>query len=630
MTGDVQRDKTFTQESIAGAKKAVILAAGVGRRLGRWSERYPKALLKVGGVPLLERSLTCLRDHGVSHVVLVVGHQHEQLSGFVRTHFPDLRVDYVVSDLYATTNNSYSLWLARDHLTEDILLLEADLLYVPELISRMQKCPEPNQMAIARYSRGMDGTVVRLDEVGNVSELIEGKKQGGDFDYSDTFKTVNIYRLSGDYLREEFVPALDASIQEGRVNDYYELVFKTSLGKEKWKFHGLDCGDIFWSEIDDWIDWGNTEYSIKTAQERLDTVNGEYGGLWRHGVRDHTYLYNPHFPSEDMWRRMVRDFRDTVKQYPVGQSALAEIAGHALDLDTEKLTIANGASEIIKIICGRLGRRIMVPVPTFDEYIHATPRGDLVIFPLPAPHFHLDVDAFADTAIRERIDIAIVVTPNNPTALAVPREDVLRLADRLSESGILLLVDESFVEFSAEPNASVTESITTFRNLAILKSLSKVYGVGGVRLGYLYTADGALSEAVRRELPIWNVNGVAEQFLRLLPRYHKEFVESCDKVKADRDRLAAGLSRVPGLQVYESQANFVFVRLPLGFSAAAVTQELFERHDILVKNCSRKIDARAGQFLRIASAFAHENEQLVKAMEAILCRTPTGGAGDGQ
>ena len=630
MTDDVERDNAFMKTNIVGAKKAVILAAGVGRRLGPWSGRHPKALLQVGGRPLLERSLLCLRDHGVSHVVLVVGHLREQIQAFVGDRFPDLHVEYVVSDRYATTNNSYSLWLARDQLTEDVLLLEADLLYVPELIDRIQRSPEPNQVAIARYTPGMDGTVVRLDGAGNVSQLIEGREQGDDFDYSDTFKTVNIYRLSRDYLCREFVPALDDAIGAGRVNDYYELVFKTSLGKDPWKFHGLDCSDIFWSEIDDWIDWSNTEYAGKTPQQRLDTINGEYGGLWRHGVRDHTYLYNPHFPPEDMWRRMVRDFRDTVKQYPVGQSALAEIVSHALDLDAANLTIANGASEIIKIICGRLGRRIIVPTPTFDEYVHATPQSDLAKFALSAPDFRLDIGAFASAAIRDNADIAIVVSPNNPTALATPRDDLLRLADRLSQAGILLLVDESFVEFSTEPNASLTDSVVKFKNLAILKSLSKVYGVGGIRLGYLYTSNDALSEVVRRELPIWNVNGIAEQFLRLLPRYHREFVESCGKVKADRDRLADALSRLPGLMVYEPQANFVFVRLPYGFSAVDVTRELFERHDILVKDCSRKIDARAGQFLRIASLDANDNERLVKAMKAVLGGTAPDGAGDGR
>jgi histidinol-phosphate/aromatic aminotransferase/cobyric acid decarboxylase-like protein/choline kinase len=628
MIGDVESISPIAKTSVARAKRAVILAAGVGRRLGIWSDRHPKALLPVCGIPLLERSLTCLRDHGVTHIVLVIGHLQEQLRAFVQNHFPDLKVDYVVSDRYATTNNSYSLWLARDYLTEDILLLEADLLYVPELIGRLQRNPEPNQVAISRFTRGMDGTVVRLDGAGNLSELIEGKEQGDDFDYSDAFKTVNIYRLSGDYLSREFVPALNDAIGAGRVNDYYELVFKTSLGKKQWEFHGLDCSDLFWSEIDDWIDWGNTEYAAKTPQQRLDMIHGEYGGLWRHGVRDHTYLYNPHFPPEQMWERLNRDFRHTVKQYPVGQAALAEITGHALDLDPTNLVIANGASEIIKIICGRLNRRIIVPVPTFDEYLHATPRGNLVEFPLSAPDFGLDVDAFADAAIRNKSEIAILVSPNNPTSLATGRDDIMRLMDKLSEAGILLVVDESFVEFSKELNASLTDRVAASKNLAILKSLSKVYGVGGIRLGYLYTSDDALSQAVRRELPIWNVNGIAEQFLRLLPRYHKDFVESCYKVKADRDQLAAQLSRVPGLLVYEPQANFVFVRLPYGLSAAAVTRELFEKHDLLVKDCSRKIDARHGQFLRIASLDTQDNERLVKAIGSVLAAACSDGDGD--
>src|SRR5262249_32773745 len=162
-----------------------------------------------------------------------------------------------------STNNAYSLWLAREHLDEDILLLEADLLYAPELIARLQSGPELNQAAIARHEPGMDGTVVRLDRDSNLSALIEGKEQKADFDYAGTYKTVNIYRLSGEYLRGEFVPALDASIQGGRVNDYYELIFKVTLRNGAWKIHGLDCSDIFWTEIDDWSDWRSAEYLLK-------------------------------------------------------------------------------------------------------------------------------------------------------------------------------------------------------------------------------------------------------------------------------------------------------------------------------------------------------------------------------
>jgi threonine-phosphate decarboxylase len=239
---------------------------------------------------------------------------------------------------------------------------------------------------------------------------------------------------------------------------------------------------------------------------------------------------------------------------------------------------------------------------------------------LEAPTFQVDVDAFAAEAARSEATIAIVVTPNNPTSIAVPKADLCRLAEKLGEQGCILLVDESFIDFCAEPEAiTMSNELDTYPNLVILKSLSKSYGIGGLRLGYLLTANSEFAEAVRADIPIWNINGFAESFLRLAPRYRREFTKSCIRVREDRDDLYQRLNFISGITAYKPDANFVFCRLPdVGPSGPDVARALFVDHNILIKHCAGKTVSDSDRYLRIASRTIAENVTLVEALGSVL------------
>jgi histidinol-phosphate/aromatic aminotransferase/cobyric acid decarboxylase-like protein/CTP:molybdopterin cytidylyltransferase MocA len=602
------------------ARKAVVLAAGAGRRLGSFSEVHPKPLLTVNGVPLLGNCLKRLRECGVEETVIVVGHFKDQIMAFAGADYDGMAVRYVVSERYASTNNIYSLWLAREELNEDILLLEADIFFDGALLLALQSLEADTVAAVAPFARGMEGTIAELDGKGYLTRLIEGKEQGASFDYSRVYKTVNIYRLGRAYLKEEFVPLLEKTVAEGRINDYYELVLKQTLERGEHAIKALDCADLSWYEIDDHADRAAAEYLFfRSPAERLKFLGGQYGGHWRYDFADHSYIYNPYFPVADLWRRLKGDFETIAKQYPSGQAALAEAAALAFDERPEALVIANGGSEIIRIVCGAMHKRVIVPVPSFNEFENATPKENLVRFKLPSAEFNLDVDAFARRAEEAGAEIAVVVSPNNPTSLAVPRADLSRLALTLAKNGTLLLLDESFVDFCDDPaGASLKPLLSEHKNLVILKSLSKVYGAAGLRLGYLASRNASFLAAVRSALPIWNINGFAEGFLRLLPRYRAEFAASCARVRADTDRLYEALRDIAGGHAYRPQANFVFWRLPEFVSAEELVGRLFAEHDILIKNCSEKTMDDGLNYVRISSRTEAENLRLVKAVNQIL------------
>ncbi len=603
-------------------RKAVILAAGIGSRMGSFTAHSPKCLAPVNGVPILVNTLVNLCESGIEETVIVVGHLKEKIYDMIGASFNGMRISYIESARYLTTNNIYSLWLAREHLTEDILLLEADVFFERLLLDRMLLYKNCSVAAVARHQSWMSGTVVSLDEDGRIAELVEGHRQGPDFDYSKVLKTINIYLLNGAFLREQFVPCLEAFIGAGYVNQFYETILHETVDTKRHNMKALVCDDIKWYEIDDENDRLATEYMFASPDERYELVSHQHGGYWRYGFADHLYLYNLYFPPEEVLSYIKNNVYDLLKNYPAGQDDLASVMGLLINQPAQRIVVGNGASEIIKIVSGRLFSKLIIPVPSFNEYVNAAPDGKFASFALKAPSFELDIDEFAAEAFHRKADVAVVLSPNNPTSLLVSKPDLLRLAEKLAGQNCLLIVDESFIDFTEERELLTMEhELAGHENLAIIKSMSKAYGICGLRLGYLLSANQQFVTAVKKELPIWNVNGFAEAFLRQLSQYRQEFKESCRKVQNDRDSLYQSLSSIPGMIVYKPQANFVFCRLPdEAISGPDITRRLFTEYNIYIKHCMGKMMQENDRYLRIASRTGPENDRLVDALVSILAR----------
>jgi threonine-phosphate decarboxylase len=363
-----------------------------------------------------------------------------------------------------------------------------------------------------------------------------------------------------------------------------------------------------------------TQSNYKNQKQKYEFIRGQHGGFYRHDFIDHNYLYNLYFPPEAVFTDFKDNIRDLVLNYPVAQNVLAGLVGEVIGKPAEQIVVGNGAAELIKIVSGHIAGKLIVPVPSFNEYANATPVGCIVEFPLEFPSFKLDVNKFAAEAIRVNADVAVVVTPNNPTSMLIPKSDLISLLEKLANNNCMLIVDESFIDFVEDSEQVTLENeIELFPNLTIFKSMSKAYGICGLRIGYMLTANSAFAEAVREGVHIWNINGFAEEFLRLLPGYRQEFVESCKQVQADRDNLYDNLGVVPGMTVYKPDANFVFCRLPdYAQSAPEVTRRLFVEHNMYIKDCQGKTLQDSDRYIRIASRTEAENCTLVDALVDIV------------
>lgn len=360
--------------------------------------------------------------------------------------------------------------------------------------------------------------------------------------------------------------------------------------------------------------------NYKTQSEKYEFISKQHGGYYRHDFIDHAYLYNLYFPPEAVFTNFKDQIHDLVLNYPVAQDALAGLVGKIIGQPAERIVVGNGAAELIKIVSGHISGKLIVPVPSFNEYANAAPSGQVVEFPLEFPSFQLNVDKFAAEAMRVKADVAVVVTPNNPTSLLIPKPDLIRLAKKLETHNCILIIDESFLDFANNPEqVSLEQEIENYPNVAIFKSMSKAYGICGLRLGYMLTANAEFAEAVRKGVHIWNINGFAEEFLRILPDYKEEFIESCKQVRANRDSLYEKLCAIEGMTVFKPDANYIFCRLPdYVQSAPEITKKLFIEHNMYIKDCVGKTQPDSDRYIRIASRTEAENCKLVAALIDVM------------
>jgi len=363
-----------------------------------------------------------------------------------------------------------------------------------------------------------------------------------------------------------------------------------------------------------------SQNSYKTQSEKYEFISGQHGGYYRHNFIDHAYLYNLYFPPEAVFANFKEQIHDIVLNYPMAQNALAGLIGKLIDQPAERIVVGNGAAELIKIVSGHISGKLIVPVPSFNEYANAAPPGQAIEFPLDFPSFRLDVDKFAAEAIIVKADVAVVVTPNNPTSMLIPKPDLIRLAKKLEIYDCMLILDESFLDFAENPDQiSLEQEIEKYPNVAIFKSMSKAYGICGLRIGYMLTANSKFAEAIRNGVHIWNINGFAEEFLRILPDYKQEFIESCKQVRSDRDSLYKKLCGIEGMTVFKPDANFIFCRLPdYVQSAPEITRKLFIEHNMYIKDCVGKTQPDSDRYLRIASRTEAENCKLVAALIDVI------------
>ena len=250
--------------------QAIILAAGMGRRLGSYTKENTKCMVPVNGVRLIDRMLTQLSALHLKRVLIVVGYKGKELIHHIGERYADaLKIEYVENPIYDRTNNIYSLSLVKEQMQEDnTLLIESDLIFSDQLFSMILADERPNIALVAKYETWMDGTMVRIDGDGNIVNFVPKKA----FNYQEVdsyYKTVNIYKFSKTFSQTQYVPFLDAYCKALGNNEYYEQVLRVITLLDKTNLKALDIGNEKWYEIDDVQDLDIAETIFAKDDEML-------------------------------------------------------------------------------------------------------------------------------------------------------------------------------------------------------------------------------------------------------------------------------------------------------------------------------------------------------------------------
>ncbi|MGW5127177.1 pyridoxal phosphate-dependent aminotransferase [Streptomyces sp. NPDC004069] len=329
---------------------------------------------------------------------------------------------------------------------------------------------------------------------------------------------------------------------------------------------------------------------------------------------------NPYFPTPAMFQDMATRLREIITYYPSGADTITAELCSLLQLPPQCVAMGNGSTELITWIDHLLVREsLAVPVPTFgrwtDQPMETGKRVDM--FPLQeSDGFVLDPARYAEFIRARGTRVAVVCNPNNPDGGFVPKHALVQFMDALADLD-LVVIDESFLEFAdAEAEPSVVQEAMLRPNVVVLRSLGKNFGLHGIRFGYL-VANPALAGRVRSMLPKWNLNSFAEHVVFMLKEHGTEYRLSLQQVRRDRMEMASRLSALPGLTVYPSQGNFLFVRLPVGAEGTVVRDRLLTEHRILVRECGNKIGS-SSRFLRLVVRPEVDVRRLVSALEQVL------------
>ena len=599
----------------------------MGRRLGELTKENTKCMVPVNGVPLIDRLLGQLSQLSLNRVIIVVGYQGQKLIDYIGHRYDDrLKIEYAENPIYDKTNNIYSLSIVKQQLQEDdTLLIESDLIFSDRLFPMILEDPYPNLALVAKYESWMDGTMVRLDEDRHIVNFISKEA----FDYADAdsyYKTVNIYKFSREFLQQKYVPFLDAYTKAVGNNEYYENVLRIISMLDSHNMKALPIGRERWYEIDDKQDLDIAEAIFADDQDVLRKYYGRYGGFWRFPqMLDFCYLVNPFFPSKRMKDELRSNFDTLLTEYPSGMKVNTLIASKCFGVSESYIIPGNGAAELIKVLMEDSGNLSPLKIgfirPTFEEYPNRYEKDAQVTFvPQNADYRYTADDLmafFGDKDIRQ----LMLINPDNPSGNFIPKADVLRLAQWCEQRDIRLVVDESFVDFSKDyaTNSLLSdELLEAYPHMAVMKSISKSFGVPGLRLGILASADKELIARMKKKVSIWNINAFAEFFMQIYNKHEKDYQKACDKFVAERDDFEQQLRTIPFLRVMPSQANYFLCEVLPPYTASGIVVYMLRQHNILTRDCSLKpgLDPDK-QYMRIAVRNHEDNTRLIEAFRSV-------------
>lgn len=602
--------------------QSIILAAGLGSRLGELTKECTKCMVKINGITLIERMLRQLDRYGMDRIIIVTGYKGDILKDYVQNLRINTPVVFVDNSDYRHTNNIYSLWLTREFLEEmDSLVLESDMIFEDRVIEKMLAIDNGCGTFVARPRPWMDGSIVKLDKDNNIVYFVDDEEVKR-IDPSYYHKIVSIYKFKKRYVSEKYMTYLNEYVKKNKDNNLYESLLKViDLDVEK-KIPAEILDEEQWYEINDIQDMDIAESMFADGNEKVRKYLQRYGGYWRYpAMRDFCYLVNPYFPNERFMNEMKSNFDVLVREYPSGMAVNSLLAGHFFGVRTENICVGNGTAELIKSLMENISGNIGMVYPTFEEYPHRKKDVEVIPYYVVDKDFDYSVDDIMSYYEGKDISAIVLVNPDNPSGHFISKKDILRLEDWCRSKGRKLIVDESFIDFVEDDEWHTLldmEVLFNHPSLIVLKSISKSFGVAGLRLGVIATADTDLIAFMKKDVAIWNINSFAEYYLQIIEKYRDDYYEAMEKFKEVRRRYLDKLSKIKGFKVYPSQANYVMCHIENSVTSTELADILLNRYNVLIKNLASKEGLNKGNYVRLSVKSDEENDYIVNALMEIF------------
>lgn len=357
-------------------------------------------------------------------------------------------------------------------------------------------------------------------------------------------------------------------------------------------------------------------------EKLLKQYYSRYGGYWRFpDMLDYCYLVNPYFNRSGIIKEMQDFFPILVAEYPSGMNVNSMLASECWNVKQEYIIPGNGAAELIKLLMEHLEGKVGVVRPTFEEYPNRMPAERVVTFVPQNSDFRYDADDLIEFFGNNAVENILLINPDNPSGNFIPMEGIIKLAQWTKDNGIKFILDESFVDFSegyANNSFISNQLLETFPNVCVMKSISKSYGVPGLRLGILCSANTEMIQRMKKQVSIWNINSFAEFFMQIYPKYRADYQKACDQFIATRNDFERELQQIPFIHVMPSQANFFFLEVLPPYKPKQLCAILLKNYKILASACLAKKGIEPDKYMRIAVRSHKDNERFIKALKELI------------
>ena len=585
---------------------ALILAAGFGNRMKPLTDTNHKTLLNVANETILGRILKKLEEENIYEIYIVTGYRDKQIKDYINDNFPQLDISYIHNSRYRETNNIYSLALALEQINtnKNLVLIESDLIFNKNVLKRLINANYSNAALVSKYSTGMDGTVV---EVSNnyVTGVFPPHLHNDAFDFSNKYKTLNIYKFSSEFCKGDFLKFLTFYSSMIDESCYYELILGIVIYMNRISIAAVDVGITDWAEVDDPNDLSSAEY-LFNVKDREKILENSHGGFWNYPIADYSYIRNFYYPTNSMFAHLRNSMKELIWNYGSSQEILNKKMSYLVGVQEKNIIALSGAAQIYPIIKNLFtNKKVCIPDITFGEYSR--------IFPEAIKYQDL---LNADQSIEECIkksELIIIVNPNNPSGKVYRTQDIYSWIKEYPNK--YFLIDESFIEYSNEESIINKLEATYFDNVIVLKSLSKSHGIPGIRLGFVYTKNESIFKIIYENLPIWNLNSFAENYMEIALKFKSELADSFKIAKKDREYLIKNLKEISFIsKVYDSAGSFVTFKIDNDEINKNLRSHLLLKHNIYIKKLNNS-GLEKSNYFRVALVSKPEINTLINVLK---------------